>query len=178
MTEPFIGEIQLFGFNFPPRGWSYCNGATLAIQQNTALFSLIGTYYGGNGLSTFQLPNLMARATCSQGQGPGLATRSIGEAFGNAQVTLTQQQMPAHVHGMVAYSQPDLSKRTNIPSANAALGLPGSATARAYNGPPANASFAPTMLQPAGGGQPHEERQPYLAVNFAIALQGVFPPFD
>jgi len=177
MTEPFVGEIQLFGFNFPPRGWSFCNGATMAIQQNTALFALLGTQYGGNGQTTFQLPNLVTRAACNQGQGPGLTPRTIGETFGNAQLTLTQQEMPAHAHALVAYSQPDLTKRTNIPSANAAIGLPGSATARAFNGPPSNTSFAPTMLQPAGGGQPHEERQPYLAVTFAIALQGVFPAF-
>lgn len=178
MTEPFIGEIQLFAFNFPPRGWSYCNGVTMPIQQNTALFSLLGTQYGGNGQTTFQLPNLTARAACSQGQGQGLSARSIGQTFGNATVTLTAQQMPAHAHGLVAFSQPDLTKRTNVPATGAALGLPGSATARAYNGPPANTAFAPAMLQPSGGGQPHEERQPYLAVNFAIALQGTFPAFD
>lgn len=178
MTEPFLGEIQLFGFNFPPRGWSFCSGATMPIQQNTALFSLLGTQYGGNGQTTFQLPNLMARASCSRGQGPGLTDRTIGEAFGNATVTLTTQQMPAHAHGLVAFSQPDLTKRTNVPAAGAALGLPGSATARAYNGPPGNTAFAPTMLLPSGGGQPHDEHQPYLAVNFAIALQGVFPAFN
>ena len=123
MTEPFIGEIQLFGFNFPPRGWSYCNGVTMPIQQNTALFSLLGTQYGGNGQSTFQLPNLTTRGACSLGQGPGLSNRVQGETFGNALVTLTTQQMPAHSHGLVAYSQPDLTKRTNVPATGAAAAI-------------------------------------------------------
>ncbi len=178
MTEPYIGEIQLFAFNFPPRGWSFCNGATLPISQNTALFSLLGIQYGGNGQSTFQLPNFATRAACSNGEGPGLSNRTIGQAFGNSQVTLSANQMPLHSHSLVAYAQPDLTKRTNVPTPGAALGLPGSASARAYETPPSNTTFAPTMLQNSGGDQPHDERQPYLAVNFAIALNGIFPAFS
>lgn len=175
MTEPFIGQIQQFGFNFAPRGWAFCNGATLAIQQNTALFALLGTQYGGNGQTTFQLPNFANRAACNQGQGPGLTDRTIGEVFGSDSVTLTSAQMPAHVHTVQVYNQPTASKKAASPSVGNALGSP-SASAFAIPGT-ANAPFSPTVIQPAGGGQPHENRQPYLAMNFCIALQGVFPSF-
>ncbi|WP_363796772.1 tail fiber protein [Lysobacter firmicutimachus] len=174
MSEPFIGQIQLFGFNFPPRGWAFCNGATLAIQQNTALFSLLGTQYGGNGQTTFQLPNLANRAACEQGQGPALTDRTIGEVFGSNSVTLTSQQMPQHTHTMQIYNQNDVSKRQASPANGNALGSP--AASAFFNGA-ANSPFPPTVIQPAGGGQPHENRQPYLAMNFCIALQGVFPSF-
>ena len=174
MSEPFIGQIQLFGFNFPPRGWAFCNGATLAIQQNTALFSLLGTQYGGNGQTTFQLPNLVNRAACEQGQGPGLTDRTIGEIFGSNSVTLSMQEMPAHTHPMQIYSQNDTTKRQPSPANGNALGSP---VANAFFTGPADSPFPPTVIQPAGGGQPHENRQPYLAMNFCIALQGVFPSF-
>ena len=174
MSEPFIGQIQLFGFNFPPRGWAFCNGATLAIQQNTALFSLLGTQYGGNGQTTFQLPNFTNRAACEQGQGPALTDRTIGETFGSNSVTLTTQQMPQHIHTMQIYNQNDVSKRQASPAVGNALGSP---VASAFFNGAANAPFPPAVVQPAGGGQPHENRQPYLAMNFCIALQGVFPSF-
>ncbi|MEG3791932.1 tail fiber protein [Lysobacter sp. CCNWLW3] len=176
MTEPFIGEIQLFGFNFAPRGWASCNGATLAIQQNTALFSLLGTQYGGNGQTTFQLPNFANRAGCSQGPGPGLTPRDMGEVFGSNSVTLTQSTMPTHSHSLTLYNQSDASKRTNTPAAGNYLGVPTASNPFVAN-PTANAQFAPNMCGPTGGGQPHENRQPYLASNFCIALQGIFPSF-
>jgi microcystin-dependent protein len=176
MTEPFIGEIQLFGFNFAPRGWALCNGATLAIQQNTALFALLGTQYGGNGQTTFQLPNFVSRAGCSQGQGPGLTPRTIGETFGENAVTLTTDTMPAHTHPFTVYNQNDTGKRASSPSPGNALGVPTLSSPFAQNATP-NAPFSPSMCMPTGNGQPHENRQPYLAVNFCIALQGVFPSF-
>lgn len=175
MTEPFIGQIQIYGFNFAPRGWAACNGATLAIQQNTALFALLGTQYGGNGQTTFQLPNFVNRAATEQGRGPGLSPHTIGEAYGVNSVTLTTQQLPAHAHSLNIYNQPTDSKKAASPTTGNALGSP---SMNAYvAGTTADAPFSPTVLLPAGGGQPHENRQPYLAMNFCIALQGVFPAF-
>ncbi|NUO76803.1 MAG: phage tail protein [Lysobacter sp.] len=176
MTEPFIGEIQLFGFNFPPRGWAFCNGVTMAIQQNTALFSLLGTQYGGNGQTTFQLPNFTNRTAIQQGQGPGLTPHSIGEVYGSNSVTLTQNTIPAHTHPLTVYNQPTESKRTSAPAAGNYLGLPTTGNPFVLNAT-ANVQFSPNMIGPAGSGQPHENRQPYLASNFCIALQGVFPSF-
>lgn len=179
MTEPFIGEIQIFGFNFNPRGWAFCNGATLPISQNTALFSLLGTSYGGNGQTTFQLPNFAGRAGCTQGQSPGLSPRSLGETFGVNTVTLTNNEIPLHNHGVVIYSQRDATRRAGTPSPNNALSVSSEAAATSFlpGGSP-NTSFGANMIQPsAGGGLPHENQQPYLGVNFCIALQGIYPSF-
>ena len=179
MTTPYIGEIQLFGFNFNPRGWAFCNGATLPISQNTALFSLIGTIYGGNGQTTFQLPNFAGRAGCQQGNGPGLSPRSLGETFGANTVTLTSNQIPQHNHSAVLYAQNDTTKRASSPSPNNALSVSSESAATSFlpSGSP-NTQFAPNMLSPSqGGGQPHQNQQPYLGVNFCIALQGVYPSF-
>ena len=129
MSEPFIGEIQMFGFYFNPRNWAYCNGATLPIQQNTALFALLGTQYGGNGQTTFQLPNFAGRGGCQQGQGPGLTPRSLGETFGTNTVTLTSTQIPQHNHGITAFAQSDGNKKSGSPSNNSALSSLGSGTA-------------------------------------------------
>ncbi|KRA45205.1 tail fiber protein [Pseudoxanthomonas sp. Root630] len=179
MTEPFVGQIQPFGFNFNPRGWAFCNGATLPIQQNTALFALLGTQYGGNGQTTFQLPNLAGRAGCQQGNGNGLTPRTIGETFGVNTVTLTQQEMPSHTHGINAYVQNDTSRRGGAPVTNGGLSLPGATTSRPFVAVAPTTTFAPTMLQPnAGGGLPHANQQPYLGLNFSIALQGIFPSFS
>ena len=177
MSEPYIGEIQIFGFNFAPRGWAFCNGAIMPIQQNTALFALLGTQYGGNGQTTYQLPDLMNRAACSQGQGLGLTPRTIGETFGSSTVTLLQQEMPNHTHTLQFFNQGDPAKRLSTPQANAALNLPSQAASKFFAPAGGMTALAPTALQPAGGSQPHENRQPYLALNFCIALQGVFPSF-
>ena len=175
MTEPFIGQIQIYGFNFAPRGWATCNGVTMPIQQNTALFSLLGTQYGGNGQTTFQLPNFANRAATEQGQGPGLSNRSMGETFGNNSVTLTLQEMPNHTHALNIYNQTDAAKKAAAPATGSALGSP---SMNAFvTGTVANAPFSPTVILPAGGSLPHENRQPYLALNFCIALEGVFPAF-
>ncbi len=176
MTEPFVGEIQVFGFNFAPLGWASCNGATMAIQQNTALFALLGTNYGGNGTTTYQLPNFTNRAGCNQGQGPGLSSRSIGETFGSNSDTLMLNEMPAHMHQFTIYNQSDTTKKSGTPNAGNSLGLPSNTTPFLANAQP-NTQFVPTMLGVTGSGQPHENRQPYLALNFSIALQGVFPSF-
>ena len=179
MTQPFVGEIQLFGFNFNPRGWAFCNGATLPIAQNTALFSLLGVNYGGNGQTTFQLPNFSGRAGCEQGQGPGLMPRTLGETFGVNTVTLTQNQIPAHNHGVNAYSQTAAGSGTGVPVANGGLSFLGtSTTSRTFVSGPGNTQLAADMVAASqGGGIPHENQQPYLGVNFCIALQGVFPSF-
>lgn len=179
MTTPYIGEIQLFGFNFNPRGWAFCNGATLPISQNTALFSLLGTNYGGNGQTTFQLPNFAGRAGCEQGQGPGLSWRTLAQPFGTGTVTLNQSQIPAHNHGVNAYSQSAAGSGTGTPVSNGGLSFLGtSTTSRTFASGPANTQLAADMVAPSqGGGLPHENRQPYLGVNFCIALQGVFPSF-
>lgn len=177
MTTPYVGEIQLFGFNFAPIEWAFCNGATLAIQQNTTLFALLGTQYGGNGQTTFQLPNLVGRAPCSQGQGLGLTQRTIGETFGENGVTLLTSQIPAHTHALTLFQQSDTGKRAGTPASGNALSAPTKASPFAANAS-ANTPFAANSIGPAGGSQPHENRQPYLALNFCIALQGVFPQFD
>jgi microcystin-dependent protein len=179
MTEPFVGQIQPFGFNFNPRNWAFCNGATMPIQQNTALFSLLGTQYGGNGQTTFQLPNFAGRAGCQQGNGPGLTPRTIGETFGVNTVTLTTQEMPAHTHSATCYSQSDGNKKSGTPASGAALSLLSVGVPKPYIATPINTTFAPNMIQPnSGGGQPHMNQQPYLGVNFCIALQGIFPSFS
>jgi microcystin-dependent protein len=174
--EPFIGQIQIFGFNYAPRNWALCNGATLAIRQNTALFSLLGTAYGGDGTTTFMLPNFAGRTGCNQGQGAGLTPRSIGEAFGENSVTLMTDQMPSHSHPFTVYNQTDTSKRTGAPANGSSLVVPQNSTPFSSSGT-ANTQFSPSMGGVAGGNQPHENRQPYLAMNFCIALSGVFPSF-
>lgn len=174
MTQPFIGEIQLFGFNFNPRGWAFANGATLPISQNTALFSLIGVIYGGNGQTTFQLPNFAGRAGCEQGNAPGLSPRTLGQSFGVNTVTLTSTQIPQHNHGINAYVPPNSS----VPAVNGALSQTAISANRPFASGAPNTTFAPNMISPSqGGGFPHENQQPYLGVNFCIALQGIYPSF-
>ncbi|NLS01689.1 phage tail protein [Rhizobium sp. P38BS-XIX] len=176
MTTPFLGEIQLFAFNFAPYQWAFCNGATMAIRQNTALFSLLGVQYGGDGVTTFQLPNFANRAGCNQGRGPGLTPRDAGETFGSNSITLSQSEMPAHFHSLTIFNQNNTAKKTAGPTSGGVLGVPSSSSPFAQNAQ-ANAQFAPNVIGQAGGNQPHENRQPYLAVNFSIALAGAFPSF-
>lgn len=181
MTEPFLGEIQIFGFDFNPSGWAFCSGALLPIQQNTALYSLLGVQYGGDGRTTFQLPNLAARAACSQGSGPGLTPRTMGDTFGLTSVALTEQQMPAHQHGLTAYLQSDATKRTGVPVNGGGLSQPSTNVVKPFiAATPSTPTtlMSPSMLKPSTGtAQAHANQQPYLAVNFCIALQGVFPAF-
>lgn len=171
MSDPFVAEIRMFAGNFPPRGWALCNGQLLPISQNTALFSLLGTTYGGDGKSTFGLPNLQSRFPMHPGHGPGLSTRYLGESGGEAAVTVLASQIPAHSHGLKAA----LSPTTGAPSPDTMLSPVngGAAIYKALSNPQ---PMAPQTLSAAGASQPHNNRHPYLAVTFIIALQGVFPP--
>jgi microcystin-dependent protein len=167
MSNNFIGEIQLYSFNYAPRGWAFCAGQLLPIQQNQALFSLLGTTFGGNGTTNFALPDLRSRVPVHSGNGPGLPSVVLGERAGAESVTLTQNEMPAHTHlplaSNVAPTVPDLNGKAWATGGTAA-----------YANPP-NAPMAPTALANAGGSQPHPNVQPSLVLNFCIALQGIFP---
>ncbi len=177
MTEPYVAEIRMFAGNFAPRGWALCNGQLLSIAQNTALFSLLGTTYGGNGTTNFQLPNLQGRApmhTGNSGPPPGLSTRDLGETGGESNVTLLATEMPAHTHpisgAVVANSNPGETPSPNSLFTN-------SSPNQLYAGaaPTNQITLAPQSITLAGGSQPHNNAQPYLAVTFIIALQGIFP---
>jgi microcystin-dependent protein len=169
MSEPFIAEIRIFGFNFAPRNWALCNGQILPIAQNTALFSLVGTTYGGNGQTTFALPNLQARAPMGTGQGPGLSSRDLGENGGQETVTLIASEMPAHNHAI----QVNSGNANSQSAAGTYLATEiGPATMYSSGG---GAGMAADALGASGGGQPHPNMQPYLTLNFCIALLGIFP---
>lgn len=215
MSEPFLGQIMLVPYNFAPRGWAFCNGQILPIAQNTALFSLLGTTFGGNGQTTFALPDLRGRVPLSSGQGPGLGNYDLGEIGGLESVTLTTNQMPAHSHGLPSHTHQGPahthlapahthavtgltdSASTGVPTSN----LPASA-ARGTNlyAPPSSntttmgstmiqsggaldtgsggdlpTSSAQPTIQPTGGNQPFDTRMPFLALNYCIALEGIFP---
>lgn len=173
MADPFVAEIRIFSFNFAPRGWAFCDGQLMPISQNTALFALLGTTYGGNGSSTFSLPDLQGTAPMQPGQGQGLSLRDLGEMSGVEAITLLQSEIPVHTHAARADGL-DPSDLTS-PQPNRVLAQ--SSGVFAYQpGTGALASMAPETLAPAGGGLPHNNMQPYLALNFCIALQGVFPP--
>ena len=170
MSDNFIGEIREFGFNFAPYGWALCNGQLLSISQNTALFSLIGTYYGGDGISTFALPNLQSRVPIHQGQGVGLSPYNLGQQGGTESVTLTTQQMPQHNHGAntVSGSPAGASRPSNA--------YPGAATSGSvYSTAAPDSTFNTNFIGFAGNSQPHNNIQPYLCINFCIALQGIYP---
>jgi microcystin-dependent protein len=166
--DPFVAEIRMFPFTFAPKGWAFCNGQLLPISQNTALFSLLGTTYGGDGKSTFALPDLGGCSPMHPGQGPGLSLHDLGEMGGTETVTLLESEIPAHSH---SFSQ-SLRPADNLNPAGLALG----GGNNAYAAPGAIVQMAPQALAPAGGDQPHNNMMPYLTVNFCIALQGVFPP--
>jgi microcystin-dependent protein len=172
MTTPFIGEIRMFGGNFNPRGWAFCQGQLLSIAQNTALFSILGTTYGGNGQTTFALPDLRGRAPIQQGTnppGPGLQPYTLGQQGGVETVTLISTQMPAHNHTINVATE-DADQKNPTGQVLAAPGAP------AYAAPSnINANLAPQAVGVAGGSQPHENRPPYLAINFIIALEGIYP---
>jgi microcystin-dependent protein len=169
MAEPFVGQIAMFGFNFAPSGWALCNGQLLPISQNTALFALIGTYYGGNGTTNFALPNLQSTVAIHQGQGPGLSPYVIGQTGGTENVTLTSGQMPLHNHQVNANASPASGSRP----AGSVLGRP---TTDIYAAAPdGSTTLNAGTISNTGGSQPHPNLQPFLVVNFCIALQGVFP---
>jgi microcystin-dependent protein len=171
MSDAYLGEIRMFAGNYAPQGWAFCNGQVLPISQNTALFSLLGTTYGGNGTSNFALPNLQARFPLHAGQGPGLTPYSLGESTGDATVTLQTGQMPAHAHPLMSTASPTTGMPDNaVTLAPTATGQP------IYHAATNTKPMAPAALAPGGGGGPHENRQAYLALNFIIAMQGIFPP--
>jgi microcystin-dependent protein len=171
MSDPFVAEIRIFAGNFAPRGWAKCDGQILPISQNTALFSLLGTNYGGDGKTTFALPNLRGRAPMHTGSGPGLTPRQLAESDGSETVTLLQGEIPQHAHTAFGMSNPATAAtlQGNVPAAAGedAYAPIGSRTPIAMSG---------EALGAAGGGLPHNNMQPYLVLNFIIALQGIFPP--
>lgn len=172
MSEPFVAEIRIFAGNFAPRGWAFCNGQLLPISQNTALFSLIGTTYGGDGRSTTALPNLQGRAPMHPGRGPGLTSRRLGERGGTETVTLSEAQMPQHSHAMRAANVP--FGTLQAPASNRTLARPGSGNA--YHSPSTpETTLSSQALSNTGGSQPHDNLQPFLTINFIIALQGLYP---
>lgn len=170
MAEPFIGELKLVPYNFAPRGWAFCQGQILSIAQNTALFSLLGTTYGGNGTTTFALPDLQGRCVVGRGQGPGLSDVVLGEEDGVETVTLLLNQMPAHNHSFAVQS-------ANATLGTSSLNVPATATGSVGSvyGTAAGGTMPPTTIQPAGSTQPHDNRQAYLTLNYVIALEGIFP---
>lgn len=173
MSDQFVAEIRIFGFNFAPRGWAICSGQILPISQNTALFSLVGTQYGGNGTSNFALPNLQGAAALDQGSGPGLTQRTVGDVGGEANVTLSLRQLPQHTHSAQCVAN-NTTKPTYGPGN--ALWSSDAAGDNEYNTGAGNVAMNTAAIAPTGGGQPHNNLQPYLALNFCIALQGIFPP--
>lgn len=170
MEQPYIGEIRMFAGNFPPVGWMFCEGQPLPISENDALFTLIGTTYGGDGQETFNLPNLSSRVPMHMGTGPDGTTYQIGEAAGVEEVTLSTQQIPNHSHPLVASS--NLGSATN--PAGSVLAQTSGGIQRYYEGG-VDASLSAQAVTPAGGSQPHENTQPFVCINFIISLFGVFP---
>ena len=173
--DPFVAEIRIFPFNFAPKGWAFCNGQILPLSQNTALFSLLGTTYGGDGKSNFALPDLQGRAPMHPGQGPGLSLHDLGETGGVETVTLLNSEIPLHAHtvaGSINANGDSLTPASSIwaqaPGGRCSLQL--------YNSSAPTGGMNPNPLGLTGGGQPHNNMQPYLTLSFCIALQGVYPP--
>ncbi|MDX6481052.1 MAG: hypothetical protein QOG85_1562 [Gaiellaceae bacterium] len=174
MADPFVAEIRIFPFNFAPKGWAFCDGQLLPLSQNTALFSLLGTTYGGDGKSTFALPDLQGRAPMHPRQGPGLSLHDLGETGGTETVSLLQSEIPAHSHALTA-SQGDGLERTPSAGGTGQLLATGIGISQ-YQTPGAQTDLNAAVVAPTGGSQPHNNMQPYLTFNFNIALQGVYPP--
>lgn len=171
MSDPFVAEIRIFGFDYAPQGWASCDGQLLPISQNTALFSLLGTVYGGNGKDNFALPNLQGSAAMAPGQGNGLSLRDLGEVGGSETVSLLESEVPSHTHTLRADTLD--AGDTNVPSAQASFAQSTGGTLYQSS---SDTQLAAQALTPSGGDQPHNNMQPYLTLNYSIALQGVFPP--
>jgi microcystin-dependent protein len=172
MAEPFIGQIILFAGNFAPRNWMFCQGQTLSISQNTALFSILGTTYGGDGINTFQLPDLRGRVPVNPGQGIGLSNYVLGQATGSEQVTLAMNQMPIHNHTVAVNPG---AGNISTPNGNFIAANPSRTVENFNTASTANAFLNATSVQQAGGSQPHSNVQPVLALNYIIAIFGTFP---
>jgi microcystin-dependent protein len=172
MADPFVGEIRMFPFNFAPQGWALCNGQLLAISQNTALFSLLGTFYGGDGKSNFALPNLQGNLPISQGQGAGLSPHFIGQTGGSSAITLLLNEIPSHTHTIACAASGNSSNPSNAVFGAAPRGKPPAYAASSGT----KVNMSATAVAVAGGNQPHSNMPPYLTLNFCIALQGIYPP--
>jgi microcystin-dependent protein len=172
MADPFVAEIRIFPFNFAPKGWAWCDGQLMPLSQNTALFSLLGTTYGGDGKSNFALPDLQGRAPMHPGQGPGLSLHDLGETGGSETVTLLESEIPAHSHAMTAQTV-DAADITNVGNSAAYSRSPDGTL---YQNASDGSSLGVEALPVAGGDLPHNNLQPYLTFYFCIALQGVYPP--
>ena len=175
MSDPYIGEIRAFGFHFAPAGWMFCNGELLSISQYQALFAVIGTIYGGNGTTNFQLPNFQSTAPLGQGSGPGLTPRPIGEPVGEAAVTLTLAQMPGHNHILTSYQGQTATQSVGTPTATV---FPGNSNPGQTYSDTTNAltqTFSPKAISFNGGSTPHNNIQPLLVMNFCICYNGIFP---
>jgi microcystin-dependent protein len=170
MADPFVAEIRIFPFNFAPKGWAWCDGQILPISQNTALFSLLGTTYGGDGKSNFALPNLEGNAPMHPGQGPGLSLHDLGETGGSETVSLLESEIPAHSHTLTASAADGNTTKPAGKLFAQGVGV------QIWGTTAPNTQFSPNAIAPAGGDQPHNNMQPYLTFYFNIALQGVFPP--
>ncbi len=174
MSEPFTAEVRIFAGNFAPRGWAFCNGQLLPVSQNTALFSLIGTTYGGDGRTTTALPNIQGRAVMHPGRGPGLTSRRLGQRGGVEQVTLTEAQMPNHRHGVASVPRSQFVQGNSLDPVGNYLSGPVSGNQYAAT-QTADAPFADQAVTNTGGSQPHNNMQPFLVMNFIIALVGLYP---
>jgi microcystin-dependent protein len=173
MSDPFVGEIRVFAGNFAPKGWALCNGQLLPITQNTALFSLLGVTYGGDGKTNFALPNLMGRAPMQPGTGPGLTPHVLGETSGSQTVTLLTTEMPAHNH--VPLGNGTAGSGVSSIATDTVWGSGGRSGTPVYTDDPSRVTMSPVALGGAGGSSPHNNMQPYLGLNYIIALQGIFP---
>lgn len=176
MSDPYVGEIRIFAGNFAPYQWAFCSGQMMSIAQNTALFSILGTYYGGNGQTTFALPNLVGRAPMHPGYGSGLSQRTLGQQLGEAAVTLLTSELPGHTHSLNQATLTPQNQAQNVatPAANTVFGL--SAPGQAYTDKTSPlVAMSPLAIAPTGGSQSHENRQPLLGINFIIALYGIYP---
>ena len=172
MSDQFLAEIRIFPFNFPPTGWAFCSGQIMPISQNTALFSLLGTTYGGDGKSTFALPDMQGNAPMQPGQGQGLSLRDLGEMSGVESITLLASEMPVHTHTVNDMSDPGTLQ---VPAPDRILARSSAGNAYQTNTTANLQAMAPQALALAGGGLPHNNMQPYLTLSFCIALQGIFP---
>jgi microcystin-dependent protein len=173
MTNPFVAEIRIFPFNFAPTQWAFCSGQLLPISQNTALFSLLGTTYGGDGKSNFALPNMQGNVAIHPGQGPGLPLYDLGETGGSATVTLLESEIPSHPHALKAVP---IAGNVNTPGPQAALARSDNATAYQTNTSQNLVQMSGSTIAPSGSSQPHNNLMPYLVLNYCIALQGIYPP--
>lgn len=173
MADPFVAEIRIFPFNFAPKGWAFCDGQILPLSQNTALFSLLGTTYGGDGKSNFALPNMQGNVPMHPGQGPSLSLHDLGETSGSETVSLLESEIPSHSHNLMASTQPG-----EDPAPDSSEALARSVGANLYQTVTNTniVNLSDNAITPAGGDQPHNNMQPYLTLSFCIALQGVYPP--